>query len=123
MIGGFGPKGPLGRLIHVVVLVCLGFSSAEVLWAEEGARTPFASAAEEPVSAAYPGASAPAAPDEERDDCPCMCACACANAQVVVLPERTTGDATLPGPKPSPLGRPVGPSHLLPEPLLPPPRS
>lgn len=123
MIGEFGPKGPLGQVIHVVVLVCLGFSSSEVLWAEEGAaRTPFALAAE-PVPASDPGASAPAGPDEERDDCPCMCACACANAQVVVLPERTTGDATLPGPKASPVVHPVGPSHLLPEPLLPPPRS
>ena len=122
MIGGFGPKGPLGRFVHVVLLVCLGLSSAEVVWAEEGARTPFALGAEKPVPASYPGASAPAASDEERD-CPCMCACACANAQVVVLPERTTADATLPEPKASPVVHRVGPSHLLPEPLLPPPRS
>lgn len=102
-----------------VLLLTLALSSVEVLWAEE-AELP----SREAQAAAADAESVPQAPTpEEADDCPCMCACACLNVQSVVIPDTPGQKVVAMSPMRAPATPWPGPSHLLPEPLLPPPRS
>jgi hypothetical protein len=64
------------RLMALVLLGCVGWSSVEVLWAEES--LPIAKTA---VSAVATTADPDSSGD---DDCACLCACGCHAARVVV---------------------------------------
>ena len=119
MTGRVGARGSIRRLVSTVLLLGLVLSSVEVLWAE-GAEP----ISPETATATLGGAQGPApvSPDEGGDDCPCMCACACTNVQVVVLPEPAAEQVAALVAVRAPVLPWPGPSYLLPEPLLPPPR-
>lgn len=82
----------LRRVVGLVLLVTIGFSSAEVVFADEGPEADGAAASMVQAAAAIDGQSEDPDP---ADDCSCLCACGCVNAQVMVTPEpaefRTTG--------------------------------
>ena len=106
-------------ILCFVLLLTLALASVEVLWAEE-AELP----SREVQVAAPDAGSVPQAPiPEDADDCPCMCACACVNVQSVVIPDTPGREVVARAPVRAPAAPWPGPSHLLPEPLLRPPRS
>lgn len=82
----------LRRLIALVLLLTVGVSSAEVLFADE--ELPASS--ESIATAALAVLAEPASDNDssEGDDCACLCACGCVNAQVVVAPQPTAFSIT-----------------------------
>ena len=115
---GRGVRVVARRVVGAVLLLGLALSSVEVLWAEEASHAGGAT-----TIGGDDGLQLPPSPEDGDDDCPCLCACACANVQVVVLPDPATEQVAVLVPVRTPMLAGTGPSHLLPEPLLPPPRA
>jgi hypothetical protein len=102
----------LVRLVAAALVVCVGLSSVEVLWADAPAP------AERSAAVLYAGDSAGApsvvaSPDHtapaDTDDCPCLCACHCPGAQLVVGPAPAAEEPpaparafSVPAPQPAP---------------------